>query len=112
MTAPVLNRRLVLEAQERQQDGSGGFVMAWQPLGTLWAQVTARTGREAALADAPVSATSYRILVRGAPMGAPDRPEPEQRFRENTRIFRIVAVAEDDPAGRYLTCFALEETAT
>lgn len=111
MKAPNLNRRLVLEAQARLDDGSGGYVVAWQALGTLWAEVAARTGRETALADAPVSAMSYRILVRGAPVGAPDRPRPEQRFREGSRIFNIVAVAEEDPAGRYLTCFATEESA-
>lgn len=111
MTLPHLNRRLALEAPVRQQDGGGGFVTLWQTLGTLWAEVTARTGRETAIADAPISAMSYRIVVRAAPVGALERPKPEQRFREGDRIFRILAVAEEDPAGRYLTCFATEETA-
>lgn len=110
MTIPNLNRRLELEERALQADGSGGFVAVWQSIGTLWAEMTARTGRETALAEAPVSAMSFRIVVRGAPIGAPDRPKPEQRFREGQRIFGIVAVAEEDPTGRYLTCFATEET--
>lgn len=111
MTVPQLTRKLVLEAPNRQADGSGGFDMVWEPLGILWAEVTARTGDEIARADAPISAMRYRIVVRGAPFGAPQRPKPEQRFRENQRTFRIQAVAEEDPAGRYLTCFATEERA-
>lgn len=111
MKTPRLNRQLVLEAPERLSDGSGGFITAWQPLGTLWAEVIARTGRETAQSGAPISAMSYRILVRGAPFGSPQRPNPEQRFRDGARLFLIQAVAEEDLDGRYLTCFATEETA-
>jgi head-tail adaptor len=50
-------------------------------------------------------------LTRAAPYGAPDRPKPEQRFREGERFFVIQAVAEDDVDGRYLTCFVTEEVA-
>lgn len=109
MKAPHLNRLLVLEAPTRAGDGAGGYVEGWAELGSLWAQVTARTGRETALSGAPVSRVSYRIVVRGAPEGSPERPRPQQRFREGARIFAIQAVAEYDAQGRYLTCFADEE---
>jgi head-tail adaptor len=33
------------------------------------------------------------------------------RFREGDRAFPIQAVSERDPAGRFLTCFAIEEVA-
>ncbi len=110
MTVPRLNRQLVLEAPVRQSDGSGGYAIVWQALGSVWAQITARTGRETAQVGAPISAMSYRIVVRSAPYGAAERPKPEQRFREGTRLFLIQAVAEEDADGRYLTCFATEET--
>ena len=106
-----LNRKLELETQLRVSDGAGGFVTTWQSLGILWASVVARTGRETATARAPVSAVSYRITVRGAPFGSLHRPKPEQRFREGQRLFVIEAVTEEDPDGRFLTCFATEETA-
>ncbi|WP_298911987.1 phage head closure protein [uncultured Roseobacter sp.] len=109
MKTPRLNRKLVLESPMRDSDGAGGYVETWHPLGTLWAQVTARTGKEAAQSGAPISATSYRIVVRGAPFGAPDRPKPEQRFREGARYYLVQAVADEDPDGRYITCFATEE---
>ncbi len=111
MTAPRLNRRLVLETPQRLDDGAGGYVESWQALGTVWAEVTPRTGRETAVSEAALAAVSYRIKVRGAPVGDAQRPAPEQRFREGARLFHIQAVAEDDPTGRYLTCFATEEVA-
>ncbi len=109
MRQPRLSHRLTLEAPARLSDGAGGFTESWTPLGVLWAQLIARTGRETALGAAPVSAVAYKIIVRGAPIGHPERPLPEQRFRDGQRIFRIQAVAEHDAEGRFLTCFANEE---
>lgn len=111
MSAPQLNRHLVLETPERAADGSGGFTESWTALGSMWAEVSARTGRERAEAGVLVSSVAYRIIVRGALYGAAARPKPEQRFREGDRVFVIQAVAERDPEGRYLTCFATEEVA-
>ncbi len=111
MTVPRLDRPLVLEAPQRVADGAGGFVEVWQPLGTLWAGVETRTGRERIEARAPVSAMRYRITVRGALVGSPQRPQPQQRFRDGPRVYVIEAVAEADRQGRYLICFADEEVA-
>ncbi|MEM8581427.1 MAG: head-tail adaptor protein [Pseudomonadota bacterium] len=110
MTAPKLNRMLKLEERQQTPDGAGGFSEAWVTLGTLWAQIDSRTGREAARRPAAmVSLTNLRITVRGAPAGHPQRPKPDQRFRDGSRIYRILAVTERDPDARFLTCFADEE---
>lgn len=109
MSAPSLTRQLVLEAPDMLSDGAGGFVQGWVPLGVLWADVTSRSGRETAQNGAPISRMAFRITVRGAPMGNEQRPAAQQRFREGDRIFSIEAVAEADPEGRYLICFAQEE---
>jgi len=106
-----LSRKLVLEAPERVPDGAGGYAEGWQALGEVWAEVAARTGREKQGEAGAVSTVSYRITVRGAPVGASNRPLPDQRFRDGARVFRILAVAERDPDGRYLTCFTQEEVA-
>ena len=111
MNVPRLNQALVLEAPERVSDGAGGFTEGWIALGTLWAEITARTGRETAHLGTPVSRVGYKIIVRGAPFGTPERPKPQQRFRHGTRVFTIEALAERDPEGRYLICFAQEEVA-
>jgi head-tail adaptor len=108
MRRPELRRRLVLEARETVPDGSGGFAATWHGLGALWADVEARTGKEDFIAGQPRPRVRYRILVRGAPVGAPSRPKPDQRLREGARIFNILTVAEADPAGRYLEITAEE----
>ncbi len=109
MNTPNLSQALILEAPVQLHDGAGGYTQSWAALGTLWAEITARTGREAAASAAPTSRVSFKIVVRGAPWGTPERPKPQQRFRDGTRVFTIQAVAERDPEGRYLTCFAEEE---
>ncbi|WP_197470815.1 head-tail adaptor protein, partial [Sulfitobacter sp. HI0054] len=55
MSRPQLNRPLVLEAAQRVSDGAGGHHEVWQPVGTLWAEVRARTGRETAQGGVAVS---------------------------------------------------------
>ncbi|MCB2134784.1 MAG: head-tail adaptor protein [Rhodobacteraceae bacterium] len=109
MTAPTLNRKLVLEEAQRLPDGSGGFGLNWVALGTLWAAVQTGSGRERAGEFVTLSSVGYRITVRAAPHGAPSRPKPEQRFRDGARIFRILAVAEAGLGSHYLTCFAEEQ---
>jgi len=105
-----LNTLLTLEAPARLPDGAGGFEETWTALGTLWAKVTARSGREAAGSAMPISRVSIKIIVRAAPVGSDARPTANQRFRTETRLFVIQAVAEDDADARYLVCTAIEET--
>lgn len=109
MSGIRLDRALVLEAPVRVADGAGGFALNWTALGTLWAEVVAGTGRETAGEELLRASVPYRITVRAAAVGAPSRPRPEQRLRDGARIFTILAVAERDAEGRYLTCFSREE---
>lgn len=109
MTPPArLSRSLVLEARERTPDGAGGFSESWVRVGTLWASVTPRVAREDFLGAVERPRVRYRIIVRGAPVGAARRPRPDQRLREGSRIFDILTVTEADPAGRYLEVLAEE----
>ncbi len=109
MKSPCLNRSLMLEAPLRVADGAGGFVDDWQPLGVLWAEVKAGSGREVGAPATTVSRVPYRITVRAASYGGPSRPVAGQRFRDGARIFRINAVAEKDANARFLVCFTEEE---
>ena len=111
MVVPALNRKLVLEEAHNVPDGAGGFEKTWVALGTLWASLRPGTGREREEDSATLSSVPYKILVRAAPHGAPSRPKPDQRFREGQRIFRILAVGDNDDRGRYLTCVTQEEEA-
>ncbi|MGV6847177.1 MAG: phage head closure protein [Marinibacterium sp.] len=109
MSAPQLTRVLALEAPQTTPDGAGGFDQSWAVLGTLWAEVKMRSARDRAEAGQTVSRVEYRITVRGAAPGSPQRPLPGQRFRDGARIFAIRAVAEADGDARYLACTADEE---
>ena len=110
MKVPLsLNRKLVLEAPAQTADGAGGFSTDWTALGTMWGNVTARSGRTVNGEGAVHSQVRYRIIVRSAPVGSSMRPKPEQRFKEGTRLYRIDAVSESDLAGLYLECWAHEE---
>lgn len=102
--------RLTLESPLRVDDGAGGYRVTWRRLGWLWGAMRAGTGRERGAQVGPESLVRWRIAVRGAAAGDLRRPVAGQRFRLGARLFRIEAVAERDPAGRWLNCFATEET--
>lgn len=100
---------LELESPHRQADGLGGHVIIWQRLGILYGAMDSGSGRLRTAQVGPQSVVSWRISVRAAPAGNPRRPRAGQRFRLGQRLFAIEAVAEQDAAGRWLTCFANEE---
>lgn len=108
---PRLNVALTLEAAERQPDGMGGARLVWRALGVLHAQMQSGAGRLRGAQAGAESQLAWRITLRAAPQGDPRRPLPGQRLRMGERLFRIDAVAETGPAGRYLRITALEETA-
>lgn len=106
MSAPEMNRRLLLEAPERLEDGAGGYSEFWVALGHVWAAVALRgTGREAG--DA--ARLPLKITMRAVAQDAEARPDARMRLRDGDRIYRIEAVHEGDPRGRTLVCFAVEE---
>lgn len=104
-----LNRRFALEVAERVPDGAGGHAENWTVLGTLWGQLKSGAGRERLTGGVALSAVSCRIIFRAAQAGSPQRPKPEQRLREGSRVYRILAVGDYDRAGRYVICHASEE---
>ncbi|EPX81942.1 Gene Transfer Agent protein [Salipiger mucosus DSM 16094] len=107
-----LNRELELVAAQPAPDGAGGFAETWQKIGTLWAEIRPRRGRESKGEAGAVAVGRFRITVRGAPQGASARPVPGQRFRMGARLFRILAVTEREPGGMYLVCETQEEVAS
>ncbi|SHH27899.1 head-tail adaptor protein [Marivita hallyeonensis] len=107
-----LTSRLVLERLISVPDGAGGQHESWEALGSIWGEVTPRTGREGVGETGQVSVTGFRIIVRAAPSGHSERPLPQQRFRSGERVFRINSVTESDPAARFLICICDEELAT
>jgi len=109
MSAPCLNRALLLERRIEQPDGAGGLRLTWETLGTLWAEVRNFSGRESGELGIAKSRIGMKIKVRAMPHGSDMRPSPAQRFREGTRSYKITAVVEAEPVGKYLVCYANEE---
>lgn len=104
-----LKRRLVLERPTATPDGAGGLQPGWEEVGALWADVRAGYGRQVEVGEVALSLNRYRIIVRSAMRGSPQRPLPEQRFRDGGRIFHILAVSDFDAGQRFLVCHAREE---
>lgn len=104
-----LSRRLILEARQLTADGAGGFHETWTELGNHWAEIRPGSGRERTGQAGALSSQAMRITVRAAPDGTDARPQVDQRFREGSRVYRITAVSERDPQGKYLQCAAFEE---
>lgn len=105
----MLNRRLVLEDPVEVADGAGGLSVVWMPLGVVWGEVKPMSGREVSGEEVVLATVGYRITVRGAGVGSPQRPRPDQRLRDGSRVFVVLAVTERDPSGAFLTCHAREE---
>ncbi|EBA09748.1 head-tail adaptor protein [Sagittula stellata] len=105
----TLNRRLVLEAPQDVADGAGGYTRVWSAIGTLWARVDPRSGRQTEGEAGAMSSAGFTVTVRGAPVGHSSRPVAGQRFVMATRIFLIEAVTEVEPRGMYLDCRCTEE---
>lgn len=114
MNAPRLAVALVIESPVREPDGMGGYRLVWQDSGRIWAEMRSGAGGERLAEVGARSVVTWRITVRAAQAGDPRRPRPEQRLRmgegPDARRFRIEAVAESDPKGRWLVCVAKEET--
>ena len=113
MRAPRLTVPLIVETPVRAPDGMGGYQLIWRAEGQVWAEMRSGAGGERFAEVGPQSVVSWRITVRAAPAGDPRRPRPDQRLRmgeaADARRFRIEAVAEADPQGRWLVCIAKEE---
>jgi len=109
MARYALNRPLVLEAAQPTPDGAGGQVLNWTALGTLWAEMRPGGGRERLGLIAPEGQMLHRVYTRAAPQGSPQRPRPDLRFRDEGRVFMILAVGEADVAGAFLVSLVREE---
>ncbi len=111
MSLGTLNRHFLLEESTRVSDGAGGFADAWVAVGDLWGALHPGSGREALGGGVALSSVPCKIVIRSAPVGSPQRPRPDQRFRERTRLFRILSVTDADTDQRYLSCQCVEEVA-
>jgi SPP1 family predicted phage head-tail adaptor len=102
MTPPCLmdlNKRLVIEAPLPGLSDGGSETISWQPLGTVWAALRPKSGREAVHADAQTLHTTHEIWLRYRAdlTGA-------MRFRLGLRVFAITSILDPDERQRWLVC--------
>lgn len=106
-----LNRKLLLEARLRGDDGAGGYTGSWALLGTHWGAVEPLSGRLERGETFARSRVQYRVTLRALPPTSQSRPKPGQRFRDGARVFDIRAVRDSSDA-RFLICLVDEEDAS
>lgn len=63
-TIADLNERIAIEAESRTPDASGGYNVSWQPVITLWAQVTPFSAHEKWQNGQLGPVSAYRITIR------------------------------------------------
>ena len=90
-SAGELKYRLVLEAPLEIADGAGGVTRSYSPVATLWASLTPTSDRADSAAAGLGAIVTHRIVIRIGP-----EVTTRHRFRTGPRIFRIVAVREQD----------------
>jgi len=99
-----LKYRLVLEAPVESADGAGGVTRSYSPVATLWASLIPVADRAEVAAAGLGAIVTHRIVIRVGP-----EVTTRHRFRLGTRIFRILAVREQDD-GNFLAIHAEERT--
>lgn len=99
----ALRHRLRLETPFHAEDGGGGATVSWQPIATLWAEVTAGAGREIFLADGLTAVSTHQVRIRyRADVTA------EMRFVMGERVLDIRAVRDLDGRRLWLSCLCEE----
>ena len=105
---PRLSTRLTLEAPRRIADGGGGWLVVWDVLGTMWAEIRSSGAHERVSGGREISRITHRVTIRAAEAGSDRRPAADQRFRKDGRTFAIRGVTEADDRGGYLICWVEE----
>jgi SPP1 family predicted phage head-tail adaptor len=102
----LLNRRLTLEAPVETPDGAGGVTRTYQAVVTLWASVIPVSARSQSEAERLGGAVTHRISLRFTA-----DITTRHRFRDGSRIFRILSLRDRDGRKRFLQIDADESVA-
>jgi SPP1 family predicted phage head-tail adaptor len=104
MTDPgTLNQRLTLEVPVEAADGAGGVTRSYEAGPTLWASLTPLGARADIVAASLGARVTHRVVMRMR-----SDVTTRHRLRKGARMFRIVALREQDASGRFLVIDAEE----
>ena len=88
----------------RTASAGAGASLSWQPLGPLWARIQPLSGRETVIADQIVSQVSHEIWIRHRA-----GTSASMRFRQDARLFDILAVLPAGSRGQWMRCLCREK---
>ena len=97
--------RIVIEQPTAMADGSGGAIVAFAPLATVWAAVEPVRAAATTDGDRLGAAITHRVTIRWR-----DDIAAGMRIRHRGRRLAIETVADPDERRRFLLIEAKEET--
>lgn len=100
-----LNWRLTLQAPVDTPDGAGGSTRSYADVTTLWAKVEPVSARTDIVAAAAGATVTHRIVIRRGP-----DVTTRHRLLEGARIYRVIAVRDEDSSRRFRLIHAEERT--
>jgi SPP1 family predicted phage head-tail adaptor len=107
VTAPgELRERLVLEQAVDTADGAGGVTRGYAAVTTLWAALIPVAARGDVVGDSLADTITHRVVIR-----LRTDVTTRHRLRAGSRVFRIVALRDQDGRGRFLEIDAQERVA-
>ncbi len=89
MRAGNLRRQVTLQSRRITQDSYGTQSTVWDDVATLWAGISALSGRELLAAQAIQTEITHEITVRYSSLFADPKTVAAMRFVYNNRIFNI-----------------------
>jgi SPP1 family predicted phage head-tail adaptor len=98
-----LKHRLLLEQPVESADGAGGVTRSYATVATVWAALTPSAARSEVAADALGAEVTHEIVIRFRA-----DVTTRHRLRDGSRIFRILALRDQDGNGRFLSIQAQE----
>lgn len=98
-----LKHRLVLEAPFEAPDGAGGVTRSFVPVATVWAELVPVLARRDVPAAGLAASVTHRIVIRRGP-----DVTTRHRFLNGGRIFRVIALRDEDADRRFLEIQAEE----
>jgi SPP1 family predicted phage head-tail adaptor len=100
----AMRERFTLEQATRTADGGGGATIAWDTVAELWAHIRPISGDERLRHDQLAGRLTHGVWIRYRAGVL-----PAMRFRQDTRIYDIVAVLEIERRAR-LKCLCEERS--
>lgn len=99
----ALRHRLALERLQRAPDSGGGFAETWVLEAMVWADLRPVSGSERMDGDRLSGRLTHTVNIRYRAGVL-----PEMRFRDEARIFHILAVIDVEERRRWLQCLCEE----